>query len=194
MSAFKHHALVAVKVIVSLGLIGYVIAQTDLSQVVTRLADIKLHWLAAVFLVMLVQILIVSRRWTFVLQTIHGRFPFLPAVRIMFIGVFFNQTLPSAIGGDVVRVWATYRAGVPVGIATSSIFLDRLTALAGTLAFLALSLPLLFSLIDDLRTRAGIGVDRTHDLAWIRSASDHGQNSRYFAKVACHAFCLRSGA
>lgn len=58
----------------------------------------------------------------------------------------------------MVRVWATYRAGIPVGVATSSVLLDRLTALAGTIVLITLSLPLLFSLTEDYTMRFGLAV------------------------------------
>ena len=47
------------------------------------------------------------------------------AMRYNVIGTFFNQTLPSSIGGDAVRLWLVARAGAGWRAATYSIFVDR---------------------------------------------------------------------
>ena len=47
------------------------------------------------------------------------------AMRFNLIGTFFNQTLPSSIGGDAVRLWLVARAGAGWRAATYSIFVDR---------------------------------------------------------------------
>jgi len=47
------------------------------------------------------------------------------AMRFNLIGTFFNQTLPSSIGGDAVRLWLVARTGAGWRVATYSIFVDR---------------------------------------------------------------------
>ena len=46
-------------------------------------------------------------------------------MRFNLIGTFFNQTLPSSIGGDAVRLWLVARGGAGWRAATYSIFVDR---------------------------------------------------------------------
>jgi len=46
-------------------------------------------------------------------------------MRFNLIGAFFNQTLPSSIGGDAVRLWLVPRGGAGWRAATFSIFVDR---------------------------------------------------------------------
>ena len=56
---------------------------------------------------------------------------------------FFNQALPSTIGGDAVRVWRASQAGLAVGPATVGVLLDRafgLVALAALALFGAAAL------------------------------------------------------
>lgn len=60
--------------------------------------------------------------------------------RLYYIGLFFNNFLPSSIGGDVVRVFQLGR-GIGIPKATASVAMERLTsgaALIGILLFSAL--------------------------------------------------------
>jgi uncharacterized membrane protein YbhN (UPF0104 family) len=52
-----------------------------------------------------------------------------PAVllKILFVGWFFNQVLPTAVGGDVARAWRYHQLGV-MGSAIRSVLLDRVCA------------------------------------------------------------------
>src|SRR6185437_3615683 len=84
------------------------------------------------------------------------------AMRFNLIGTFFNQTLPSSIGGDAVRLWLVARGSAGWRAATYSIFVASLpwsydlirdtdgrsalllidfASLAGGLGFLALGWP-----------------------------------------------------
>ena len=47
------------------------------------------------------------------------------AVRYCMIGSFFNQTLPSSIGGDAMRLWLVGRGPAGWRAAAYSIFVDR---------------------------------------------------------------------
>src|SRR5262249_47386069 len=50
----------------------------------------------------------------------------LTAVRISFVGAFFNQLLPSSIGGDVARAWYVYRNGHNKGLSVIAVLTDRI--------------------------------------------------------------------
>ena len=76
-----------------------------------------------------------------------------PIMRIYFIGVFFNQTLPSTVGGDAFRVWLSSRLGVGLGKAVSGVLLDRLSGLLIILMVIVVTLPALFSLVPDTVAR-----------------------------------------
>ena len=60
------------------------------------------------------------------------------------IGTFFNQTLPSTIGGDAVRLWLVTRTGASCRFATYSVLVDRV------------SMPWSFELIRDDHGRAAL--------------------------------------
>jgi uncharacterized membrane protein YbhN (UPF0104 family) len=57
-------------------------------------------------------------------------------IRYGLIGFFFNQALPSSLGGDGIRIWLLYQDRISASLAVRSILLDRL---AGLLFLLVLS-------------------------------------------------------
>ena len=78
------------------------------------------------------------------------------AFRFNLIGTFFNQTLPSSIGGDAVRLWLVARGGAGWRAATYSIFVDRAIGLIALAIVIVASLPWSYRLIDDPHGRAAL--------------------------------------
>jgi glycosyltransferase 2 family protein len=78
------------------------------------------------------------------------------AMRYNLIGAFFNQTLPSSIGGDAVRLWLVARAGAGWRAATYSIFVDRAIGLIALAIIIVASLPWSYNLIGDPRGRSAL--------------------------------------
>src|SRR2546430_2092721 len=48
-------------------------------------------------------------------------------LKIVLVGLFFNQVLPSGVGGDAVRAWRCHRLGIGVAAAIRSLVLDRVS-------------------------------------------------------------------
>jgi hypothetical protein len=84
-------------------------------------------------------------------------------VMIVRIGLFFNQTLPSAMGGDVMRMWFGHKIGLPAAKAVSSVVIDRIYGLIALLwlvaaAFRELSqLPLNTAVKHGVAATLGVG-------------------------------------
>jgi uncharacterized protein (TIRG00374 family) len=70
-----------------------------------------------------------AMRWQLVTQAIRQPVSLRHTQSITLIGWFFNQTLPSTIGGDAVRVYLAYRTGITKKGAIHGILLDRLMGL-----------------------------------------------------------------
>jgi uncharacterized membrane protein YbhN (UPF0104 family) len=83
-------------------------------------------------------------RWIVVTHAIGVSIAPVTGFVIVLIGTFFNQVLPSAVGGDAARIWRLRRAGVPVAKAVNSVVIDRLVALVGVVVITAAGTPVLF--------------------------------------------------
>lgn len=97
-------------------------------------------------------------RWRLIIRALGGALPLLTLWLTALIGQFFNQTLPSTIGGDGMRIWRAYKAGLTLGAAASSVILDRLAGLLALLLIAAGGLPLLFPLMNDAPERWAIPI------------------------------------
>jgi hypothetical protein len=79
-------------------------------------------------------------------------------MRYNVIGTFFNQTLPSSIGGDAVRLWLVARSGAGWRAATYSIFVDRAVGLIALAIIIVASLPWSYHLIGDAYGRSALAL------------------------------------
>lgn len=95
-------------------------------------------------------------RWSQILEAMGYRLAFRITFPIVLIGLFFNLTLPSSVGGDVVRMWKAHRAGLPGATAIVSVLIDRMVGLGALLLLILAALPVLFSLISNRTAQGGV--------------------------------------
>jgi glycosyltransferase 2 family protein len=92
-------------------------------------------------------------RWYGIIQTTGHHLPRFKVLQITMIGSFFNQLLPSAMGGDLARIPYAQRAGLPLHPAVHSVVLDRIVAFVALILLVVVCLPASFSVLPDLRAR-----------------------------------------
>lgn len=139
----RHIGLVAFKISITVGLFWYLIGKFDLESVILQLRSMQPLWAVAAIATLLAQLLLTGIRWYFVGRLVGAQLALPQALRLMLIGQFFNQLLPSSIGGDAVRAWIATREGIPLGRAAVSIFCDRAAGLVVVVLVVSLSLLLL---------------------------------------------------
>ena len=133
--------LLLAKILASAGLLYLALRGIDFGQVEARLANINVAWLAAAVAAALFQLWLGAVRWRDVTRVCGTDLPLARAFRYNFIGAFFNQTLPSAIGGDAVRLMLLGRGGAGWRIATYSVFIDRAIGLIALAVLVLITLP-----------------------------------------------------
>ena len=142
MSAFESHRWLGyvLRLGVSALLIAWMLGRAELSRVgdVLRAADATL--IALAFATYFVGYLVSVARWRVLLavQGIRPRFSYL--YWSFMIGVFFNQLLPTTIGGDVARYQYTAAGGR--GAALSAVLLDRVFGTVSLMVFAMAGLAL----------------------------------------------------
>jgi uncharacterized membrane protein YbhN (UPF0104 family) len=89
---------------------------------------------ALVVAVFAIQLAISAWKWQWALR-IHGlRYPYPFLSRVLVIGFFLNNFLPTQIGGDAYRVYRTLPALPPKSRAISSVILERLVGFSALLS------------------------------------------------------------
>ena len=114
-------------------LLYFALNLVNLGTVAQRLSRIAPGWIALELLALLVQVVFQAARWQRLATQCDASLPYGSMLRFSVIAMFFNQTLPSSVGGDAMRIWLTARLS-NWRAATYSVFLDRIVgvvALAG---------------------------------------------------------------
>jgi hypothetical protein len=100
----KRSVLVGVKLAVSAALLAYLFSITDTSALEQRVRSADLVLLAAAVLCYAGMLAIATWRWRLLLETLGVDAPLRRLLSSYLVATFFNNFLPSNIGGDVVRV------------------------------------------------------------------------------------------
>ena len=145
-----------IKILVSAGLLYLALRKVNLSDLAARINVTSLGWICMAIAVTFLQIFVGVLRWREISAECGAPLPTKQAMRFNLIGTFFNQTLPSSIGGDAVRLWLVARGGAGWRAATYSIFVDRAIGLIALAIIIAASLPWSFELIGDPHGRSAL--------------------------------------
>jgi glycosyltransferase 2 family protein len=125
-------ALTALKIVVSVGILGYIFTRVvDLPKLWANLRTANLLYFAcAVGIYFLVQGLS-AYRWYVLLKPQGIDISYGKILSLYFLGMYFNFFLPSSIGGDVFRVYYLHKETKRLSASTASVFLDRDIGMGG---------------------------------------------------------------
>ena len=100
----------------------------------------SLSWssLLYAFLIYGVVLVLACQRWVILLHSFSIQVKFSLAARLMFIGLFFNNMMPSLTGGDVIKAYYTAKGTHKKMEAVTSIVLDRVFGVLGLLSLAAI--------------------------------------------------------
>jgi len=118
-------ALLILKVTLTFALLGGVLAAADLPTLGRLLGDASFGYFAAAVGTLVVQTFVLSARFQTIIAAFGPPIAAWTAIEVSFVGVLFNQALPSAIGGDAIRAWRLRSDGRPWRVAVNAVLLDR---------------------------------------------------------------------
>ena len=148
--------LSALKILISGALLYFALRKANFADLASRINVASLGWIGLAIAVTFLQIFVGVLRWREVSAECGASLTIRQAMRYNVIGAFFNQTLPSSIGGDAVRLWLVARAGAGWRAATYSIFVERAIGLIALAIIIAASLPWSYNLISDPHGRSAL--------------------------------------
>lgn len=134
-------------------LLAYVVHAFKLDTVVKSLQAIGVVRCSAVVALFFALFMVLSYRWYRILHASGVDAGLAWTVRVVFIGLFFNQCLPTSFGGDGVRVLMLRSAATPLETAVNAVLVDRLSGLAGLVPLLVCGTPFLFEWAIDPTVR-----------------------------------------
>jgi uncharacterized protein (TIRG00374 family) len=122
---------------VSAALLYLVLRSIDLGAFRERVASMNPAWLALALLVYAAQQMIGVWRWDRLLRAQHIEVERKKLAESIWVSMFFNNFLPSNIGGDVVRITDTAREAGSKTLATTVVLVDRAIGLTALLVVAA---------------------------------------------------------
>ena len=189
----KRTALVGAKVAVSAALLAYLLSTTDLAAIEERVRSADLVDLLGAVACFVLMLALATWRWRLLLGALGAPAPIRRLTASYLVATFFNNFLPSNIGGDIVRVRDSSRLTGSVATSLAVVGIDRILGfgalyllaavafvlapptvrgLAGARAVL-LGLALLFGFLAYIFFRPGtarwlMSVSRLSSIDWAR--------------------------
>jgi glycosyltransferase 2 family protein len=148
--------LSTVKIVISAALLYFALRKVSFYELASRFDVASLGWIGLAVAVTFLQIFLGALRWREISADCGAPLATTQAFRFNLIGTFFNQTLPSSIGGDAVRLWLVARGGAGWRAATYSIFVDRAIGLIALAIVIVASLPWSYQLISNPHGRSAL--------------------------------------
>jgi glycosyltransferase 2 family protein len=131
-----------VRIAISLGLIAFLLTKVDLPTLLAVWRDVALPLLGLALLLHLGGMVINSWKWWLLLRAAGERVSFGWTIRASFIGQFFNNFLPTMIGGDAVRVYLLRQRIERTSTAIASVVVGRITGFLALTIIAAVALTL----------------------------------------------------
>lgn len=125
------------KVATSTMLLAWIISKASVAEILAAVWSTNIPLLLAAYALTFIGIVLSVSRWRLLLQAQGATLPRLWLLRSYLVATFFNNFLPSTVGGDASRAYDCYRITGGSRRAMSSVLLDRLL---GLLALVMLAL------------------------------------------------------
>ncbi len=129
-------------------LLYFALRLVNVGTIADRLRQIRLDWLGLAVTTLLAQTVLLALRWQQIVLRCGAAIQFAQLFRFSMIGAFFNQTLPSSVGGDAMRIWLVGKQANWL-VASYSVLLDRVIGLVALASLVVLCLPWTFAMVHD---------------------------------------------
>ena len=130
----KKSALLILKIVFSVGILVYIFTRVvRIGDLWANLREANISYLIAAVLVFFLVQTLSAYRWYLLLKPIGIETSFTRIVSLYYLGMYFNFFLPSAIGGDVFKIYYLHKDTGRLGASTTSVFIDRDIGMAGLL-------------------------------------------------------------
>src|SRR5262249_9239894 len=95
--------LLLAKATVSILLLYFSLGWVNMGALAARLSRFQPGWMALALFLLTTQVAFLAARWQRIAIACGAKLDFALALQLSFIATFFNQVLPSTVGGDGAR-------------------------------------------------------------------------------------------
>lgn len=142
----KNTLYTIVKLLVSIASLILALHAVDFSDLASDLAGIHLGFVIAALAVFWSAQIVSSLRYAYIARVLGGELSLSMSVKAHFVGLWFNQVLPTGLGGDFLKV-AALKGVIGLGVAIRATLLDRFSGLFLLMIAILVTLPLYAKII-----------------------------------------------
>ena len=136
----KKTLFLLLKISLSVALILWITQDVALDSVFAVITDSSGSLLILAFSLFFIGYVIAAFRWRTLIRVQDGDAPIFFLVRSFMVALFFNNFLPSTVGGDVVRMYDSWRLGNSKTDAVTVVLVDRFLGVIVLFCFALLAL------------------------------------------------------
>lgn len=145
----RRSLMLLAKAAVSILLLYLSLRSVNLTALGERLSRLHIGWIAVSLAILAAQLFLLAVRWRIIAQGCGLTPRYATILRVSFIGTFFNQVLPSTVGGDAARIYMLARETGGWAGATYSVLIDRVAGIFALTLIVFLCLPWTLTLVQD---------------------------------------------
>ena len=125
------HISLCLRIVVAVAAIFWVCRGQQWGEFGRTIGKLNLWYFAASLGIFIISQILVGLRWWLLLRAQSIFIGFWPAVRLHFLGLFYNNFMPGSLGGDLIRAWYVTKHTDKKLEAALSVFVDRVIGLLG---------------------------------------------------------------
>lgn len=133
----KKRIITILRITISIFLLASLVIFADINKIIASLKDFNLKWLPLVFLLITLSTVVSTFKWRILIKAQNISIGFSTLFGYYMSGLFFNNFLPSSIGGDGVRIYLAGKKTDNFSSVASSVVVERVLATV-TLALLGI--------------------------------------------------------
>jgi uncharacterized protein (TIRG00374 family) len=134
----KHLANLA-RLLIAAAALCYAFKGVNVKELVCNFSKLNVSVIVAAIVLSLAGQFVFVFRWLLLLRTQQIVISYIQAVKLHFLGLFYNNCLPSTVGGDALRAWYVTKHTDKKLEAVLSVFVDRVIGTTCTFSIIFLS-------------------------------------------------------
>lgn len=131
-----------IKILIAIVLIALLIKNVDFLKAFAFFSSLNAASIGLICLISFWLIFVSCIKWKMFLSYLHLPTPFWRLFNFYIMGYFFNNLLPTNVGGDAVRLLFTAAGKETYSDSFVAVFMERFTGLVALLLFVLISIPL----------------------------------------------------
>ncbi len=134
---------IILKLLISFILIIFLIRRIGISSIMEEISSVSVGWILIALGIFVISHFIGSYQWWLLLRTDKIKIHLSRAIGFYFVGLFFNNFLPSSLGGDLFRMFDIHKFSRNDTSAVSSVIIDRFMGFFVLSCFAVLAFPVI---------------------------------------------------